>query len=260
MSKTKTAIETACASRKAAFIGYLSGGYHSKSECIEAAIALSENGADVIELGIPYSDPVMDGPVIQQANDSVLSRGFHTSEMFDITHEITQNVDATVVMMTYWNPVFKFGVEKFAQQLAQAGGAGLITPDLIPDEAAEWITASNAEHLDRIFLVSESVEPQRIPYIQSASRGFVYATSVMGVTGERAKISENTEDLVEKTKAAGSNPVCVGLGISRAEQVDTISNYADGVIVGSALIKALNNNGVEGVAALTAELSAPLKD
>jgi tryptophan synthase alpha chain len=257
-SKSAIAIDKARAEGRAALIGYLPAGYPSVEETIAAGIALARNGADLIEIGIPYSDPVMDGPVIQAATTEALANGFSVRQVFDVVAGITSQTDAAVLVMTYWNPVVRMGVDEFSRRLTEAGGAGLITPDLIPDEAAEWMDASEKYGLDRVFLVAPSSTPERMRRTVEASRGFVYAVSIMGVTGARSSVSSAAEDVVAAAKAAGAERVCVGLGVSTAEQVAEIAAYADGVIVGSALVAAVRDGGVDAVAQLTKDLSTGL--
>jgi tryptophan synthase alpha chain len=257
-SKSAIAIDKARAEGRAALIGYLPAGYPSVEETIAAGIALARNGADLIEVGIPYSDPVMDGPVIQAATTEALAKGFHVRQVFDVVAGITSQTDAAVLVMTYWNPVVRMGVDEFSRRLAEAGGAGLITPDLIPDEAAEWMDASEKYGLDRVFLVAPSSTPERMRRTVEASRGFVYAVSIMGVTGARTAVSDAATGVVAAAKSAGAERVCVGLGVSTAEQVAEIAAYADGVIVGSALVAAVRDGGVDAVAQLTKDLSTGL--
>jgi tryptophan synthase alpha chain len=257
-SKSAIAIDKARAEGRAALIGYLPAGYPSVEETIAAGIALARNGADLIEIGIPYSDPVMDGPVIQAATTEALAKGFSVRQVFDVVAGITSQTDAAVLVMTYWNPVLRMGVDEFSRRLAEAGGAGLITPDLIPDEAAEWMDASEKYGLDRVFLVAPSSTPERMRRTVDASRGFVYAVSIMGVTGARTAVSDAATGVVAAAKAAGAERVCVGLGVSTAEQVAEIAAYADGVIVGSALVAAVRDGGVDAVARLTKDLSTGL--
>ncbi|MBF1681014.1 MAG: tryptophan synthase subunit alpha [Rothia sp.] len=240
---------------RAALIGYLPVGFPTLDESIDAAIALGNNGADIIELGVPYSDPVMDGPVIQKATGVALENGFKLPQLFEAVRRITEATDAVVVVMTYWNPVLAYGVKNFARDLAAAGGAGMITPDLVPDEASAWFEASDEYGLDRIFLAALSSSPERLATIAKASSGFVYAVSVMGVTGARTSVSEAARTLVADIKAAGASRACVGLGVSTRAHVEEIGEYADGVIVGTALVKALASGGVEAVAKLTRELA-----
>jgi tryptophan synthase alpha chain len=243
-----------------ALIGYLPVGFPSLGASIEAAVALVENGVDILELGLPYSDPVMDGLVIQAATQQALAGGFKLRHGFEAVAAITRQVAAPVLVMTYYNPVVQYGVERFADDLAAAGGAGLITPDLIPDEAGEWLRASERTGLDRVFLAAPSSSDERLKQSVEASRGFVYAVSTMGITGARTDVDSAARILVDRLRLAGSTSACVGLGISTAEQVREILGYADGAIVGSALVKALSDGGVEGVATLARQLASGAVD
>lgn len=255
ISKSAAAIEAARAQGRPALITYLPAGFPDEQATIDAAVAMARNGADVIEIGIPYSDPVMDGPVIQAATTAALANGFRVESIFKIVEGITSQCDAAVLVMTYWNPVMRMGVHEFSRRLAQAGGAGLITPDLIPDEASEWMAASDEFGLDRVFLTAPSSTPERVAATVAVSRGFVYCVSVMGVTGARGEVSAAARGVVDAAHAAGAERACVGLGVSRREHVVEIGEYADGVIVGTALVAALGEGGVPAVAALTASLS-----
>jgi len=257
-SKAAAAIDRAREQGRAALIAYLPAGYPSVEESIAAGIAAARNGADLIEIGIPYSDPVMDGQVIQAATTEALAKGFHVSQVFDVVAGIASQTEAAVLVMTYWNPVVRMGVDEFSRRLAEAGGAGLITPDLIPDEAAEWMEASDKYGLDRVFLVAPSSTPERMQRTVDASRGFVYAVSIMGVTGARSSVSSAAKDVVSAAHGAGAERVCVGLGVSNADQVREIAAYAEGVIVGTALVKTLGDGGVDAVATLTKDLSTGL--
>lgn len=257
-SKSAAAIDRAKEQGRSALICYLPAGYPDVQASIDAGIAMAANGADLIEIGIPYSDPVMDGPVIQAATTEAIANGFRVANVFDVVAGITAATDVAVLVMTYWNPVLRLGVDEFARRLAEAGGAGLITPDLVPDEAADWFAASDKYGLDRVFLVAPSSSPERLHRTVEASRGFVYAVSIMGVTGTRTAVSSTAEKLVADTHAAGAERVCVGLGVSHAEQVREIAAYADGVIVGTALVSAMRDGGVPAVAALTKDLSTGL--
>ena len=255
-SKSAAAIDKAKAAGRKALIAYLPAGYPNKQASIDAAIAVARNGADIIEMGIPYSDPVMDGAVIQAATTEALANGFRVADIFEIVAAITAETDAVVMVMTYWNPVMRLGVDEFARRLAEAGGAGLITPDLIPDEAAEWFAASDKYGLDRVFLVAPSSTPERVDMTVRATRGFVYAVSIMGVTGARSSVSSAADSVVAAAHAAGAERACVGLGVSQAKHVREIAAYADGVIVGTALVAALRDGGVEAVGVLAKELSS----
>lgn len=264
MSAVKSSsVERVIAERKAAgsgaLIGYLPVGYPNLEESIEAAVAIVENGVDILELGLPYSDPVMDGTVIQEATQKALANGFRLSDGFTAVAAITARVSAPVLVMTYWNPVMQYGVERFADDFLAAGGAGLITPDLIPDEAQDWIAASTRTGLDRVFLAAPSSTDARLKQAVELSSGFVYAVSTMGITGARADVDSAARALVSRLREAGSTSACVGVGISTGDQVREVLQYADGAIVGSALVKALADGGVDAVARTAAALAAGTK-
>ncbi len=221
---------------RAALVGYLPAGFPSVDGSIDALKVMVDAGCDVIEVGMPYSDPVMDGPTVQAAAQQALDQGVRTSDVLRVVEAVAATGVATVVM-TYWNPVERYGVDRFATDLASAGGAGLITPDLTPDEAGPWLEASATEGLDRIFLVAPSSTEQRLRYTVGHCSGFVYATAVMGVTGTRTSTSDLAGPLVERTKAVTELPVAVGLGVSNGDQAAEVAAYADGVIVGSAFVR-----------------------
>lgn len=221
-----------------ALVGYLPVGFPTVQQSVDALLTLVDHGVDMIELGIPYTDPVMDGPVIQAAAQGALDAGARVRDVFGVVSAVAAR-GVPVLVMTYWNPVLRYGVDAFARDLASAGGAGLITPDLIPDEGAAWIAASDAHGLDRVFLVAPSSTPERLALTARASRGFVYAASTMGVTGERTQVGGRAEQLVADTRAAGAENVCVGLGVSSGVQAAQVGRYADGVIVGSAFVRPL---------------------
>ena len=221
-----------------AFIGYLPFGFPDTELSLEAFRTMVDNGVDIVEIGLPYSDPVMDGPVIQAASQIALRNGERIADVFRAV-ETVANAGGIPLIMSYWNLIFHYGVERFAADFANAGGAGLITPDLIPDEAGEWIEASDRHGLDRIFLVSPDSTVERLRIVAKNARGFVYAASRMGVTGERDTINASPERLVARARAAGAQNVCVGIGVSTPQQGATVGQYADGVIVGSALVHTL---------------------
>ncbi|WP_299445449.1 tryptophan synthase subunit alpha [uncultured Phycicoccus sp.] len=226
---------------RAALVGYLPVGYPTVEGSVEAMRTVVDAGCDIVEVGVPYSDPLMDGPVIQDAAATALAGGARVDDVFTAVAAV-RDAGATPVVMTYWNLVLHRGVERFAADLAAAGGAGLITPDLIPDEAAEWIAASDRHGLDRIFLVAPSSTPERLARVTAACRGFVYAASTMGVTGARTSVDSDARGLVERVRAVTDLPVCIGLGVSTREQAAEIAAYADGVIAGSALVRALGGD------------------
>ena len=248
---------------RAALVGYLPAGFPSYQGCIDALTAMVDAGVDLLEIGLPYSDPVIDGPTIQAAADIALRNGTRTKDVLR-TVEAIAATGASAVVMTYWNPVLRYGPDAFARDLQAAGGLGLITPDLIPEEAGDWLAASDAASLDRIFLVAPSSTEQRIASTVAACRGWVYAASTMGVTGARAQTSAAAPALVDRVRKATTLPIGVGLGVSNGEQAAEVASYADGVIVGSAFVRPLLDadaapEGVQAVAKLAADLSAGVR-
>ena len=262
MTSTTPVIAAARAEGRAALIGYLPAGFPDVAGSVAAMRTMVAAGCDVIEVGFPYSDPVMDGPTIQAAAQQALEGGVRTADVLR-TVEAVAATGAPAVVMTYWNPVERYGVERFAADLASAGGAGLITPDLTPDSGAEWIAAADAHGLDKIFLVAPSSTDERLAMTTAACRGFVYATAVMGVTGARESTSELAGPLVRRTRAVTDLPVGVGLGVSNGKQAAEVASFADAVIVGSAFVRTLQgataDAGLAGLADLTADLAAGVR-
>jgi tryptophan synthase alpha chain len=250
--------------RRAALVGYLPAGYPSVAGAAEAMLTMVDAGADLVEVGLPYSDPLMDGPVIQRAVDAALHAGTTTADVLR-TVERLRNHGAVALVMSYWNPVERYGVERFARDLQAAGGAGVITPDLIPDEGGPWLAAARARDLATVFLVAPSSTDARLAATAAACRGFVYAASTMGVTGARAQVGSAARDLVARTRAVTDLPVGVGLGVSTRDQAAEVASFADGVIVGSALVRTLLDAdgdepaGRRALAALTASLAAGVR-
>ena len=253
MSRLSSLFEACRSQGRSALIGYLPTGFPDVPTSISAMTALIESGCDLVEVGVPYSDPGMDGPTIAAATEAALHGGVRVRDTLAAVEAIS-DAGGRAVVMTYWNPVLRWGVDAFARDLAAAGGLGLITPDLIPDEAEEWLAVSDAHDLDRIFLVAPSSTPERLAATIRASRGFVYAASTMGVTGARDAVSVAAPELVRRVKAVSDIPVGVGLGVRSREQAAQIGAYADGVIVGSALVSALSD-GLPALRTLTEELA-----
>ncbi len=263
MTALSDTLAKAKADGRAALIGYLPVGYPDVDVSIEAMLALVAGGVDIVEVGVPYSDPVMDGPTNQQATEHAVRAGVG---MTDALRAVAAVVDAgaAAVTMGYWNQVERYGVERFAADLAAAGGSGAVTPDLIPDEAGGWVVASDRHDLDRIFLVAPSSSDARIVSTSAASRGFVYASAVMGVTGARTSVGAAASVLVRRVRdLAPDVAVCVGLGVSTGEQAQEIAAYADGVIVGSALVRCLLDSpdaqGIATLGRLAADLAAGVR-
>ena len=260
MSQLQVVFDKAAADNRAALVGYLPAGFPTVDGAIEAAKAMADAGADVIEVELAYSDPVMDGPVIQRASEIALAGGVRTADVLRSIEAVASGGTA-VILMTYWNPIERYGVDRFARDFAAAGGAGIVTPDLIPDEAGEWIDAAERHQLDRTFLVAPSSTDARIAATTAMCRGFVYATSVMGVTGARAQTSNVAPALVERVRAASDIPVGVGLGVRDGDQAAAVAGYADAVIVGSALVSCVLDRldddaaGRAALSRLTAELA-----
>jgi tryptophan synthase alpha chain len=267
-----TAFGKANADNRAALVGYLPAGFPTVEGAIEAVQAMAAAGADVIELGLPYSDPVIDGPVIAEAVHRALTAGTKVADVLR-TVEAVAAAGTPVLVMTYWNPVDRYGVRAFARDLAAAGGSGLITPDLSPEEADPWLEASDEFGLDRVFLAAPSSTDERIATVTKACRGFVYAASLMGVTGTRNAISDQAAGLVQRIRPHTDLPVAVGLGVSNGAQAAQVAAFADGVIVGTAFVRRLTDAvdaadaadatgaaaGTAAIADLAAELSAAVR-
>jgi tryptophan synthase alpha chain len=224
---------------------------------------MADAGVDVVEVGLPYSDPLMDGPTIQQAVDAALRAGTTTVDVLRTVEKVA-SAKTPAVVMSYWNPIARYGPDRFARELAAAGGSGVVTPDLIPDEATEWLPAARGHGLDTVFLVAPSSTDERIALTVEACRGFVYAASTMGVTGARARVSDAAATLVARTRAATTLPVAVGLGVSTRDQAAEVASFADGVVVGSAFVRRLLDadgeaSGVSAVAELAGELAGGVR-
>ncbi len=253
------AFATARAEHRAALIGYYPAGFPTVEASKRIIRAMVSGGVDIVEVGLPYSDPLMDGPIIQRAVEQALVNGVRITDVLDVVRTVAETGAPTLVM-SYWNPIERFGVAKFADELAAAGGVGVINPDLTPEEAAEWASATDAADIARVFLVAPSSTPERLKIVADATTGFVYAASLMGVTGERTAITDAARILVQRTRSVTDRPVAVGLGVSTAVQASQISEYADGVIVGSAFVRAVleaesEAAAVEAVAALAQSLA-----
>lgn len=224
---------------RAALIAYLPAGYPSVAESIALVQQMVRSGADIIEVGMPYSDPVMDGPVIQRAADVSLAAGTTLTDAITVAAAVA-DAGAAACVMSYWNPIERYGTARFARDFAAAGGAAVITPDLNPDEAADWVAATDDAGIERVFLVAPSSSDERLRIVSDHTNGFVYAASMMGVTGGTADIAESARTLVHRVREFAHTPVAVGLGVSTKSQAAAIAEFADGVIVGSAFIRAID--------------------
>jgi tryptophan synthase alpha chain len=261
VEKLDKALADAKAENRAALIAYLPAGFPTVDGGIAAVKAALEGGADIVEVGLPHSDPVLDGPVIQTADDIALKNGVRIADVLRTVREAHTATGKPVLVMTYWNPVDRYGAERFAADLAAAGGAGCILPDLPVEESEGWRKAAEQHGLATVFVVAPSSRDERLARITAAGSGFVYAASLMGVTGTRVSVGEQAADLVRRTRATTELPVCVGLGVSNAAQAAEVASFADGVIVGSAFVQRLLDHdgdpaaGLAAVRALAGELA-----
>jgi tryptophan synthase alpha chain len=252
------------AENRAALIAYIPAGFPSKDGCTKAIQTLVAAGVDAVEIGFPYSDPVMDGPTIQEAADISLKAGTNAADVFAAL-KVASDTGVATVVMTYWNPIEKYGVDKFAESVAAHGGSGVITPDLPIEESDRWLAAVSAHKINPIYVVAPSSSDSRIAQVTAKTGGFVYAASIMGVTGARTSVSVDAADLVRRVRTATSLPVAVGLGVSTRAQAKSVAAYADGVIVGSAFIKLLLNaedesSGLTALSALAKELAEGVRE
>jgi tryptophan synthase alpha chain len=257
-------LAAAKAEGRAALIAYLPAGFPTVDDGIEAVKAVFDGGADVVEVGFPHSDPVLDGPIIQTADDIALRGGVKVKDVMRTVREAYEATGKPVLVMTYWNPIDRYGVERFTVELAEAGGAGCILPDLPVQESALWREHAEKQGLATVFVVAPSSKDDRLAEITAAGSGFVYAASVMGVTGTRATVGAEAADLVRRTRSTTDLPVCVGLGVSNAAQAAEVADFADGVIVGSAFVKRIldaadPSAALEGVRSLAGELARGLR-
>lgn len=263
VSRLAETFAAARADGRAVLIGYLPAWFPTPADCVPVIAAMVESGVDVVEIGLPYSDPLMDGPAIQAAVTDALAAGIRIPDVLDTVRGVV-GTGAPTLVMSYWNPINHWGSGRFAAALAAAGGSGVITPDLPPEEAGDWCHQTDAASLDRIFLSAPSSTNERLARVAQVSSGFVYAASTMGVTGARSSVSDAARVLVGRIRSVTSLPVCVGLGVSTGEQAAQVAEYADGVIVGSAFVNAVTNAaspaaGASAVAALAAELAAGVR-
>ncbi|MFJ8232025.1 tryptophan synthase subunit alpha [Streptomyces sp. NPDC094448] len=258
-------LAAAKAEGRSALIAYLPAGFPTVDGGIEAVKAVFAGGADIVEVGLPHSDPVLDGPVIQTADDIALRGGVRIADVLRTVREAHAATGKPVLVMTYWNPVDRYGVERFTAELAAAGGAGCILPDLPVEESGLWREHAGKHGLATVFVVAPSSRDARIATITEAGSGFVYAASLMGVTGTRASVGAQAEDLVRRVRATTELPVCVGLGVSTAAQAEEVAGFADGVIVGSAFVKRIldapdTDSGIAAARELAADLAAGVRE
>lgn len=257
MSRLHETFASARSQGRAALIGYWPSGYPDVETAVAAIRAMIDGGVDIIEVGLPYSDPLMDGPLIERAVTRALAAGSTTAQVLETVAQVS---DVPTLVMSYWNPIERYGVEQFAADLAAAGGVGVITPDITPEESGPWLQATAAHDVDRVYLVAPSSTDERLRLVSDTTTGFVYAASTMGVTGARTSVSHRAHELVARTRTITTLPIAVGLGVSTADQAAEVAGYADGVIVGSAFLRAFDeaadpSAGLAAVRALAADLA-----
>jgi tryptophan synthase alpha chain len=244
---------------RAALVAYGVAGYPDRATSLAAFHAMAAAGADVLEVGPPYSDPLIDGPVIQRAVQAALDAGIRVDDVLSLVGELSAGTDTPLVLLVYYNLIAHRGPERFAKELAAAGACGAVVPDLPPEEAGEWLAAAERAGIAPVFLAAPTSTDERLEAVARAGRGFVYAQTTLGVTGLRASLAAGIDELVSRVRAHTDRAVCAGIGVSNAEQAAAVASFADGVIVGTALVRRLGEQGVEGVRALTAELAAAVR-
>ncbi|WP_052396549.1 tryptophan synthase subunit alpha [Kutzneria sp. 744] len=222
---------------KKTVVGYLPAGFPTVDDSVEALVAMAESGCGALEIGLPYTDPVMDGPAIQSASTVALANGVKTDDVLRVVERVAARTEVPILVMTYWNPVEQYGIERFADRLCEAGGAGCVLPDLPVQHSLPWREEAAKRYLASVFIVAPSSTDRRVAEIAAASTGFVYAASTMGVTGMRTQVTGG--DLVARIRTATDLPVFVGLGVSNGRQAAEVAGFADGVIVGSAIVRRL---------------------
>lgn len=228
--------------KKCAFIAYITAGDPSLSVTKELIFELERSGADIIELGVPFSDPLADGPVIQAASQRALKKGTTLAKIIQLVKNIRKDVRIPLCLMSYYNPIYKMGLSHFTSESQRAGVDGVIVPDLPPEEAKGFAKAMRREKIDTVFFVSPMSSAKRIKLAIQASSGFIYYVSLTGITGARKDLAEGLKAKVSLIKRYTAKPVCVGFGISRPQQVRELSNFCDGVIVGSAIVNKIAEN------------------
>jgi len=243
MNRVDLAFKRLRREKKKALIPFITAGDPDLVTTKDLVFTLEECGAHIIELGVPFSDPLADGPVIQAASLRALGQGVGLSKVFELVEHIRQETEVPLVLMTYYNPVFRLGLEKAAHQAALAGVDGFIIPDLPPEESGEWRKWARANSLDVIFLVAPNTPPSRARFLASRTSGFLYAVSITGITGKRDGIPDGLTDYLKMLRSITNKPLAVGFGISSPSQVKAIGPLCDGVIIGSALVDLLARYG-----------------
>jgi len=253
-------IHSRFADGRKAFIAFITAGDPSLDRTVELALELHRAGVDVLELGVPFSDPLADGPVIQRSSERALRAGTTLAGVLDAARQIRARSVLPIVLFSYLNPLLRYGLERLASDASSAGVDGVLVTDLPPEEAQEWLGVARPKGLDTIFLASPTSPDERLGQVAGASRGFVYAISRTGVTGEREALSSDAAPLVARLRALTPVPVALGFGISTPEQVGAAGAVADGVVVGSALVRFLEEHPASGLPAFVGRLRSALED
>jgi tryptophan synthase alpha chain len=227
---------------KKAFIAFITAGYPNLGITRRLVLELAALGVDIIELGVPFSDPLADGPIIQEASQVALKNKINLPAIFNLVKAIRRDTDIPIALMSYYNPIFCFGEKEFVKKAVSCGVDGVIMPDLPPEEGASFIRLANKNNLDTIFFLSPTTAKERIKQISGISRGFIYYVSLTGVTGPRRALPADLIRNLKVVKKISAKPVCVGFGVSNPLQVKQIYKVADGVIVGSAIIRKIRDN------------------
>ena len=228
--------------RRKAFVAFVTAGDPSLDRTVESALEMEKAGVDVLELGIPFSDPLADGPVIQRASERALRRGVTLERVLDAVRRVRQTSELPLLLFSYFNPLYRYGLERLTRAARDAGADGVLVTDLPPEEANGWLDHARAAALDTVFLAAPTSPDERLRRVAAASRGFVYAVSRTGVTGERDALSDDARPLVARLKQLTDEPVALGFGIATPQQVKAAAELADGVVVGSALVRFLEEH------------------
>jgi tryptophan synthase alpha chain len=260
LTPVSAAIKAANDDGRSALVAYLPAGYPDMDTSLACLLAAAQAGADVLEVGFPYSDPLMDGPTIQAANQVALDRGYTPADDFAMCSQLTAAVEVPTLVMTYYNLAWHYRgtsrLDDFAAQAVGAGLAGAILPDLPAEEGQDWSSVAAARDLATVFLAAPTSSDERLAAVAERSTGWVYATSTLGVTGERQSLSSMAAPLVARLRACTDKPVAVGIGVTSGQHAHEVGGFADGVIVGSAIVRAAGDGGPDAVASLVAELAA----
>jgi tryptophan synthase alpha chain len=225
-----------------AFIAFITAGYPSLEATYRLVLEFSKSGVDIVELGVPFSDPIADGAVIQESSQAALKKKINLKSILQLVKRLRKNTDIPITLMTYYNPVFCFGEEQFIKSAKAAGVDGIIVPDLLPEDGRQLMKIANKFHIYNILFIAPTTSRERIKYIASLSKGFIYYVSLTGTTGMRRNLAADLKRNIKTIKGITAKPVCAGFGISTLQQVKDVSSICDGVIIGSAIVKKIKQN------------------